>query len=489
MSSDLDYAAAAADEYGRRLETDTLREFKQWRKPHPKARDYFEDRATREVHMLGANRSAKTITSCALVADECRSGAVQNVWIVSRSNAATRQNILPFLYEWDGVPPGPKFLPRSEIASVRTTPDHEIIGKDGWRIVLKSNEMGADKFAGAAVDLIYFDEPPDWPVYNECVIRFGAGKPCRIRIAATLLPGPGEAGGVCQWLWSEKIEPWLNRRAPSDFRIVNVAMRDNPYITPEQLEMATRLYPPGSLDRLIRIDGALLPGLLGNRAYAAFDRKMHVNTHIGPQTIDPMLPLYFGLDVNASPLCCIIMQQHGKIWRALDEVVLRPGSLPEMGVQLKERFGSHRHEMVLCGDAMGTHVHAQTGKTDYEVLLAAMSGLRVRVAVPQKNPPDRDRVNLVNFLLGAGGETVRHEIAASCTELIADYEQVLWAPDGGHIKKSHKAEDPYYQRTHISDATGYVLWAREASAITRASRASIAPRKIPLPHYGFTRSA
>src|SRR5262249_37608469 len=161
---------------------------------------------------------------------------------------------------------------------------------------------------------------------------------------------------------------------------------------------------------------------------------------------------------------------------------------PEMGERLKERFGSHRHEIVLCGDAMGTHVHAQTGKTDYQVLLAAMQGLRVRLAVPQKNPPDRDRVNLVNFLLGSGGQAVRHEVAASCTELIADYEQVLMAPDGSGIKKSHRQDDPYYQRTHISDGVGYVLWAREAAAINSAMRPTRTARPT-LPYYGFTKPA
>ena len=482
---DLDYAVECADEYGRRLQTDALERFE----PYAKQEEFCLDDDTREVHMLGANRSGKTIALCARVARLVRSGLAQKIWIVSKTNAATRQNILPYLFEWEGYAGPEAFIPKTEIAKIRTVPDFEIQGKDGWSIVLKSCQQGADTMAGAAVDEIDFDEPPDWPVYRECSIRFAAGKSFRIRIAATLLPAPGEAGGVCQWLWAEKIEPWLNHRAPADFKIINVAMRDNPHITSEQLQMAQRLYPPGSLDRLIRIDGQLLPGLLGNRAYAAFDRKLHVNKSIGPEKIDPMAPLYLGIDVNANPLCCVVMQQHGRIWRALDEVVLRPGSLPEMGERLKERFGSHRHEIVLCGDAMGTHVHAQTGKTDYEVLLAAMSGLRVRLAVPQKNPPDRDRVNLVNFLLGSGGQTIRHEVASSCTELISDYEQVLWAPDGSHIKKSHKPEDPYYQRTHISDGTGYVLWAREASAISQATRGQIGSRKIQPPAYGFAKSA
>ena len=40
------------------------------------------------------------------------------------------------------------------------------------------------------------------------------------------------------------------------------------------------------------------------------------------------------------------------------------------------------------------------------------------------------------------------------THFIADLEQVLRDSRGG-IKKSHDRKDPYYRRTHISDALGY----------------------------------
>src|SRR5215475_10031585 len=228
MAVELDYAAACADEYGRRLESDALRAFA----PYPKQAEFFSDDDTREVHMLGANRSGKTIALCARAARLVRDGLARKLWIVSKTNAATRQNILPYLYEWEGSAGPEAFIPKTEIARIRTVPDHEIVGKDGWSIVLKSCQQGADTMAGAAVDEILFDEPPDWPVYRECSIRFAAGKAFRLRIAATLLPAPGEAGGICKWLWAEKIEPWLRKAAPDDFKIINVAMRDNPHITP-----------------------------------------------------------------------------------------------------------------------------------------------------------------------------------------------------------------------------------------------------------------
>ena len=482
----LDYAAEIVDEWERRVSQDALRHFRDYERPYPKQRDFVEDDDAREVLFVGANRSGKTIGLCARVARRLRSGSAKLIWIVSPSNAMSRQNIVPQLYE--GAPGITPFIPSTEIETIRTQPDLEVIGKDGWRCVLKSCEQGRDKFAGAAVDEVDYDEPPTWPIYNECAIRFGAGKRCLIRMAATLLPPPGQAGGICQWLWSEKIEPWLHGRAPDDLKLINVKMADNPYITEEQLAMARRLYARDSLDFRIRILGELLPGLIGARCYAAFERRLHVNKALGPQSIDPLKPLYVGVDVNVDPLCCVIGQQHGRIWRALDEIVLRPGTIGELGEQLRERYASHRHELVICGDAMADHVHAQTGKTDYELLLASMvGGPRVRLAVPPQNPPDRNRVNLCNFLFGIGGADVRMEIAPSCPELIADFEQVLWSPDGGHIKKSHKKDDPYYQRTHPSDAWTYVLWMREAAAIAHAGKQPVRRATILPPVYGFTR--
>src|SRR5215813_10542999 len=144
---DLDYAAACADEYGRRLDADALRAFR----PHPKQAEFFEDDATREVHMLGANRSGKTIALCARVARLVRTGVAKKIWIVSKTNAATRQNIIPYLFEWPGAAGAEAFIPKTEIAKVRTVPDFEVEGKDGWKVTLKSCQQGAETMAGATV--------------------------------------------------------------------------------------------------------------------------------------------------------------------------------------------------------------------------------------------------------------------------------------------------------------------------------------------------
>src|SRR5262249_23060728 len=172
----LSYAREMCEEGERRVEADAWRQFRAFPRPYPKQQQFVENDALREDLLVGGNRSGKTIALCARVARRLRSGAARLIWVVSPSNAMSRQNIAPQLYE--GAPGIVPFIPKTEIAAIRTTPDLEVLGYDGWRCVLKSCEQGRDKYAGAAVDEVDFDEPPTWPIYNECAIRFGANKRC-----------------------------------------------------------------------------------------------------------------------------------------------------------------------------------------------------------------------------------------------------------------------------------------------------------------------
>jgi hypothetical protein len=292
---------------------------------------------------------------------------------------------------------------------------------------------------------------------------------------------------VCQWLWSEKIEPFLNGRASGDLKIIPVAMADNPYITPEQLALARRLYPIGSLDYRIRVMGELLPGLIGSRAYSPFDRKIHVSKRLSRADIDPLKPLYIGFDFNVNPLSAVTMQKHGRIWRILDEFTLRPGIVDDLCQHIRDRYREHRNIVNICGDSTGNNHTTQTPKTNYELIALGLEQcFRLKMRVPEKNPPVRSRVNVVNYLLGSGGNEVLLEISHTCTETIADLEQVLWNHDASDIKKSHDSTDPYYQRTHHMDAAGYVVWAEESHVIQDARRVYEVKLQMPIPYYSIT---
>ncbi|MEN6537415.1 MAG: hypothetical protein ABFD89_27430, partial [Bryobacteraceae bacterium] len=91
----------------------------------------------------------------------------------------------------------------------------------------------------------------------------------------------------------------------------------------------------------------------------------------------------------------------------------------------------------------------------YTMIRSALqrSGYRFQFRVPKANPAVRDRVNLVNALLHSARGESRLLIDPRCKELILDLEQVSYKPGGVFIDKD---KDP--QRTHLSDALGYMIW-------------------------------
>jgi hypothetical protein len=98
-----------------------------------------------------------------------------------------------------------------------------------------------------------------------------------------------------------------------------------------------------------------------------------------------------------------------------------------------------------------------TGTTDYTMLQGFLyrAGFRkVKLRVPQKNPPVLSRVQKVNALLTNTLGEVRLEVDPKCDELIKDFEQVMFKPDSGVIDKVRDL-----RRTHASDALGYLVWA------------------------------
>jgi hypothetical protein len=167
------------------------------------------------------------------------------------------------------------------------------------------------------------------------------------------------------------------------------------------------------------------------------------------------------------------------------ELVLEQGSIAEMCERFREVFPRHESEVWVYGDASGRGRPAQTGQSDYTVILQTMKTYPVplRLKVPEANTLVSMRVNAVNRLLRDEHGQVRVLIDPSCHELITDLEQVL--RDGQKIKKTGRRSDPYFRRTHVSDALSYCL-AFDAPALGVASLHR-RPITVKPMSYSFTR--
>ena len=189
----------------------------------------------------------------------------------------------------------------------------------------------------------------------------------------------------------------------------------------------------------------------GGLVYSAFRREANVRDVV----LNPAVPVYWTLDFNVTPLCSLVAQKWQDEVRVLDEIVLRRATTEQACEEFEKRFGRPRAGVVVCGDANGESMHTASDSTDYKVIrkFFADRGVNLRMSVPKANPSVRDRVGLVNAKLCNAAGDVSLIVSPRCKELIDDFEQVAYEEESVRIDK-----DKDRQRTHASDALGYLVW-------------------------------
>ena len=468
-----------------RLSSDPLHSFRL----HQKQDDfvhYVLNHPGKEAWFIAANRSGKSDAGAYLGAHLARFGfpgieKPTSGWVSALDFPTSRDVIQPKYFNNGFVPPGQPhapFIPDHEIAEWRKE-DQILKLKNGSIIGFKSAETGRSKYQGAEKDWIHFDEEHPRELYEESVIRVGAS-PLTFFCTATLLPPEGLKSVTASWVFPLVIIPWQQGRLPN-VRLFGASIYDNPGIPRAEIERLEGIYPEGSIQRRIRLNGEWLPGLAGARAYSAFDRLLHGSR--SPPDLISRRPLLWTWDFNVEPMCSLVLQSHQGVYWVHRELTLEPGSIPEMCQLFYEQFIDHQGEVWLYGDATSNRRNSQTGKTDYFIILNEMKqySMPIRMKVPEKNPPIPDRINAVNRLLIGDRGDVRLRVNPECHDLVADLEGVLRDQKGGILKVSNR-RDPYFRRTHWSDALGYlVAYEEPVKLISEERRGRSAP--IPRPQY------
>lgn len=200
--------------------------------------------------------------------------------------------------------------------------------------------------------------------------------------------------------------------------------------------------------------------LTGAKAIPTFDRHVHVK----PCPYDDKADLFVCVDFNVDPFVVEIAQGNKVEARFIAEHVTHGLNIPAMGHQIGQRWGSHKLDVWLYGDATGHNRSVQTGRTNYAILVEVLESYfpgRVRVDIPKDQPPVVDRINTTALMFRDHTGAVRCSVDPSCRYLWTDCERVKWEKPGT-IDKS----DP--DRTHALDGAGYMLHRRYRPGMFRA---------------------
>jgi len=505
--SDKEQLLALTNEISSRRRQDPLLQYTL----HPKQRDFVESTLygrAKENWFIAANRSGKSDAGAYIGATLARfgsehtrvqtnaNGTAQSIQVRDRSTSGwvsaldfptSRDVIQPKYFDNGFVPPGQRsapFIPQHEIEQWRQ--DDQILKlKNGSLIGFKSADSGRRKYQGSEKDWFHMDEEHPWDIYEEAAIRVGA-RPLKFFCTATILPPEGQANTI-SWVFPKIINPWLEGKLPHA-EVFGASIYDNPGIDRNELARLESIYPEGSTSRRIRMEGEWLPGIGGARAYPAFNRLFHVNEQ--ESYYSPYRALCWCWDFNVEPMASVVGQVDNGIYRILKELTIEDASIPDMCDMFANFYRGHNSEIWVYGDATSERRATQTGKTDYWVILQEMRRLRLSVVlrIPESNPRVPDRINAVNRLCKDERGTIRIQIDPSCRETITDLEGVLRDEKGG-IKKVRNRKDPYFRRTHWSDALGYWLSYEEPVRPPNDNSRAFSGSVIPQPGYRFTNIA
>ncbi|MDR1905935.1 MAG: terminase family protein [Clostridiales bacterium] len=151
----------------------------------------------------------------------------------------------------------------------------------------KSYEQGREKFQGASLDFVWFDEEPPKDIYDECRMRVFDREG---DIFCTMTPLKG--------LTFVYDEIYVNKFDNDEVWHINMQWDDNPYLNKEEIKLMTQSLPDDVLDS--RKYGKF--SAAGGLVYPEFDEKIHV---IDPFEIPPDWRDNISIDPGLNnPLSC-----------------------------------------------------------------------------------------------------------------------------------------------------------------------------------------
>jgi phage terminase large subunit-like protein len=309
-----------------------------------------------------------------------------------------------------------------------------------------SNDQDLDKFGGAALHRLVFDEEPREDIRRECLMRL-------IDFGGEELFGMTPLHGM-SWVFDEIYEPWeRGSLKPEDARVVVVDMDDNPHL--DRAAMARVLAGLSNEEREARKSGRFVSfaGLI----YSSFSTSLHV---LPVLEIPDGVEVICGIDPGYRHMCAVVFCYLDADDRLVvfDEIALPQVTIRVVCEEIKRRclkWGVTPRQFVI--DPASRNKNNQTGRSDQQEFLD--NGI---VTIPGQNAVSaginrvKERLDFRNV---RGEPEPRLLVAAHCDELRSEFKRYRWVKESTR-QESESAEKPVKKDDHLLDALRYVVMQR-----------------------------
>jgi len=210
-------------------------------------------------------------------------------------------------------------------------------------------------------------------------------------------------------------------------------------------------------------------GEWGNRANdAPFYKTFKMASNVRKTEYDPTLPLMLTFDENVNPYLTLnIHQLHQGDDKTsihqIDEILLEhpKNTLDDVCKEFAKRYASHTESVVITGDRTSKKADAklEKGQNFFTLIESKLAKFNPVVQLPNQNPNVKSRGEFINDIFAGKHPHLEIVIGSQCTISVADYLNVVEAPDGTkHKAKTRNKETgvSFERFGHTSDANDYV---------------------------------
>lgn len=395
--------------------------------------------------VFGGNRSGKTecgaveVVFMACGVHPYRKNKVVDGWVVSLSRQVQRDVAQKKILE---------YLPASCIEKIVMVSGGQDSAENGIidfilvksrvggtsRIGFKSCDQGREKFQGASLDFVWFDEEPPFDIYLECKMRVldRCGD-----IFGTMTPLKG-----LTWVYNTI---YLNDKNDEQVWSETMEWADNPFLSKKEIENMTRSLPAEEIES--RRYGKFMQN--GGMVYSEFDENVHViepfdiplewqdNISIDPGLHNPLSAHFYAVDFDGN---VYVVAEH---FQAEKSVQYHADKIKEIAKKLHWKTDSQGFLHSLIDSAAGQRT--LSGQKNV-VELFYENGIVVN---PKVNKDLFSGISVVKSYLKTADGRSRLFIFKNCINLIREIKNYWWGDDDVPLKKDDHCLDElrYYLMT------------------------------------------
>lgn len=316
------------------------------------------------------------------------------------------------------------------------------------KIGFKSCDQGREKFQGASLDFVWFDEEPPYDIYLECKMRVLDRKG---DIFGTMTPLKG-----LTWVYNEI---YLNEGNSPEIWCEHMEWGDNPFLNEEEIELLTSSMSEEELQS--RKYGKFIASM--GLVYPEFDENLHViepfdvpkewfdNISIDPGLNNPLSAHWYAEDFDGN---VYVIAEHFEAKRDIGYHATRIR-------EISERLGWHRASNGMISALIDSAANQRTLASQKNVVeLFYDNGI---LANPRVNKDMFAGISTVKrWLKDAEGKT-KIFIFKNCVNLIKELKSYWWGDGDLPIKKDD----------HALDELRYYLMSKQSQGFLNRKKANL----------------